>query len=212
MTGGTTIEQGRAGRRARRVAETRRRIIEATIELHTSVGVGRTSISAITERAGVQRHTVYAHFRDEAELLRACTGLWFERNPSPDHGAWAAIADPGERLGAALDELYAYYERVGDDLAAVFTDAENVPIMAGTLARRAQTHAEMAEVLARGRGARGRRRARLLAALRHAVHIDTWRSLTEEGGLSRAEAVALMRGMVEAAGAPVRSPAAPAGR
>ena len=44
--------------------------------LHTSVGPARTRSCAIAERAGVQRHTVYAHFPDEASIFRACTGHW----------------------------------------------------------------------------------------------------------------------------------------
>ena len=49
-------------RRAERQKETRRRITEAAVELHKSVGPARTTVSAIAEKAGVQRHTYYAHF------------------------------------------------------------------------------------------------------------------------------------------------------
>ena len=45
-------------KRAEREAETRRRIVEATVALHTSVGPARTTISAVAAKAGVQRHTV----------------------------------------------------------------------------------------------------------------------------------------------------------
>ena len=126
------------GRRARRVAETRRRIVEAAVELHTTVGPPHTTISGIAERAGVQRHTVYAHFPDEADLFAACTGLWEHRNPFPDVGAWAAIEDPRERLSAALHGLYAFYSRSGADLVVVFTGAEQTPSMRRSLADRAQ--------------------------------------------------------------------------
>jgi AcrR family transcriptional regulator len=188
------------GRRAARVAETRRRIVEATIELHTSVGPARTSISAIAERAGVQRHTVYAHFADQRELLAACTDLWDERNPFPDPARWAGIADPRERLAVALDEVYAYYEGgAGDDLAAVFRGAEEMPEMAEALARMDEAVAGMARLLARGRGARGRRRARLLAAIEHALRLDTWRALGPAAGLERGETVALMTALADAA-------------
>src|SRR5215510_892505 len=43
-------------RRAENQAETRRRIVEATVDLHAARGSTRTSISAIAESAGVQRH------------------------------------------------------------------------------------------------------------------------------------------------------------
>lgn len=195
----TTEHEPATGRRAARRAATRRRIVEATVDLHTTVGVAATTVSAIARRAGVQRHTVYAHFPDEAELLRACTALWEERNPPPDAGAWRRVTDPRARLRAALDELYAYWERSGGDLAAVFAGAEADPAMAPFLARRDAWFEAMAAALAAGWGMRGRRRARLLAGLRHAVRLDTWRSLTGDGALPRGDAVAMMAALVEEA-------------
>ena len=62
-------------RRAEQQAETRRRIVEAAVELHGSVGPALTTISMVAERAGVQRHTLYAHFPDERSLFLACSGL-----------------------------------------------------------------------------------------------------------------------------------------
>ena len=41
----------------------------------------RPPISMIAERAGVQRHTVYAHFPADRALLMACSGLHLERDP-----------------------------------------------------------------------------------------------------------------------------------
>src|SRR3954453_12990085 len=61
-------------KRAERRQETRQRIVEAAVALHSELGPSRTSVSAIAERAGVQRHTVYAHFPDERELALACSG------------------------------------------------------------------------------------------------------------------------------------------
>ena len=89
-------------RRAELEAETRRRITETAVELHGTVGPAHTSISAIAERAGVRRSTVYRHFPDEAALFNACSSHWEATNPVPDMGAWAAIQDPDERLRAAL--------------------------------------------------------------------------------------------------------------
>ena len=52
-------------RRAERQDETRQRIIEATIELHQTVGPAATTVTDIAQRAGVGRVTVYRHFPDE---------------------------------------------------------------------------------------------------------------------------------------------------
>src|SRR5512135_773026 len=97
--------------RAAEMAETRRRITEAAVELHGTVGPARTTVSAIAERAGVQRHTVYRHFPSDADLFGACSAHYLDANPWPDPEPWRAISDPQQRLARALDELYAWYER-----------------------------------------------------------------------------------------------------
>src|SRR5439155_7772867 len=99
----------RKKRRAELEAATRRRITESAVELHGTLGPARTSMSAVAERAGVRRSTVYRHFADEAALFDACTAHWAAANPQPDLGAWAAIGDADERLDLALAQLYAYY-------------------------------------------------------------------------------------------------------
>ena len=101
----------RKTRRAELEEQTRRRITESTVALHEELGPARTSISAIAERAGVRRSTVYRHFPDEEALFAACSSHWRAANPPPDPGAWAAIEDPAERTEAALRELYAFYGR-----------------------------------------------------------------------------------------------------
>lgn len=169
------------------------------MDLHTSIGPGRTTISAIAERAGVQRHTVYAHFPDERGLFQGCTALWQSRNPFPDPGRWAAVGDPRERLAMALDEVYGFYDRSGEDLLAIFAGAERVSAMAESIARREEVMSALAELLARGRGVRGRRRARLLAAIGHALSLTTWRSLVVERGLTRQEAVRLLTALADEA-------------
>ena len=70
-----TVEKRRyeKKRRAELEAETRRRITETAVELHGTLGPARTSISAVAERAGVRRSTVYRHFPDEEALFHACS-------------------------------------------------------------------------------------------------------------------------------------------
>src|SRR5215813_5484399 len=93
-------------KRAEEMAETHLRITEAAIELHGSVGPSRTTMSAVAERAGVERRTLYRHFRTEADLFAACSAHYFAANPFPDLDAWRAIRDPHERLERALGDLY----------------------------------------------------------------------------------------------------------
>ena len=199
MTSETTTTEGA---RARNMRRTRERIVEAAMGLHTSVGPARTSVSAIAERAGVQRHTVYAHFPDEASIFRACTGHWLSLNPSPDHERWAEIAPFEARIAAAIDEVSAYWERTAGDLTPVFADVGKVAAMDEAITFWGGVNGEWIAAAVGDHRLRGRRRARLEAALRHAFAMETWRSLTAPGGMTRPEAVRLMAGFVRQAAEP----------
>ncbi|HEU4977905.1 MAG TPA: helix-turn-helix domain-containing protein [Solirubrobacteraceae bacterium] len=187
-------------KRARAAAEeaTRMRVVEAAIELHGSVGPARTTVSAIAERAGVRRATVYRHFPDERALFLGCSGEWQARNPPPDPAAWAAIADPAARVEAALDALYRWFERAEPMLSAVLRDADAVPVV-GELVGGLRAYAAFVEDgLVPGWGARGKAAARLRAAIGLALDFYAWRVLHERG-LARGEAVTVMTRAVGAA-------------
>ncbi len=191
--------------RAEEMAATRRRITEAAVELHGTVGPARTTLSAVAERAGVQRHTVYRHFPTEADLFDACSSHYMTAHPWPDPEPWRAIADPQQRLAQALDELYAYYERTEPMWSNVLRDAELVDAIRPAVAPLQSYLAEAAEILAAGWPARGRRRQVLDAALHHAIDFQTWRSLTTNDRITRTEAAQLAVALV--ASAPARRPA-----
>jgi len=70
-------------KRADAMQATRRRITEAAVELHGSVGPARTTLSAVAERAGVQRQTVYRHFPTDDDLFDACSGHFAATHPLP---------------------------------------------------------------------------------------------------------------------------------
>jgi AcrR family transcriptional regulator len=180
-------------KRAERQRETRRRIVEATIELHRSQGPARTTISEIAQRAGVNRLTVYNHFPNITDLLRACSRSWTERHPAPDPTLWAQIDDPQERLRTALTELYGFYARTEPMRANVLRDAETMPELAALLEGSVVPYLEaLRDLLAEGWEARGSGRKRLLATLKLAIDFHTWRSLERGSGLSRKEAVEIM--------------------
>jgi AcrR family transcriptional regulator len=177
----------RQARRAALAAETRARIVAAAVELHGSIGPARTTYSMIAERAGVQRHTLYAHFPDEGSLFEACSGLALERDPQPDPHAWAGIERPRKRLKAGLGALYDWYGRNAALLAAVLRDAESHAPTREILARR---HAPVMAAYARILGEKLERRQ--LALLHLALAFSTWRALVAESGLDHATAVELM--------------------
>ena len=185
-------------KRAEQMGETRQRITEAAIELHGSVGPSRTTMSAVAERAGVERRTLYRHFPNEADLFEACSTHYFAANPWPDLDGWRAVRDPEERLERALDELYAYYERTEPMFSNVLRDAEVVDFARGAVAPLDAYLEEAAEILLAGRQARGRKRQLLKGALHHATAFSTWRSLSQ-GGIGRSDAARLTSALVKAA-------------
>ena len=181
--------------RAAQEAATRLRIVEAAVELHGTVGPAHTTISAIAERAGVRRATVYRHFPDERSLFLGCSGHWRDQNPLPDPASWAGVADPAERLETALDALYAWYERVEPMLTRVLRDEDSVPAVAELQAGRRAYLAAVEDTLAPGWGARGKAATRLRAAIGLALDFLAWRALHERG-LGRADAIAVMTAAV----------------
>jgi AcrR family transcriptional regulator len=181
-------------RRAELEQQTRERITEAAVELHGSLGPARTTVSAIAQRADVQRATVYRHFPDEDSLFAACSAHWRAQNEPPDLATWAAIRDPAARLAVALAELYAWYGRTERMLGLLIRDLPVVPAVQSQFRLPGYLDAA-ADVLLAGRTERGAARRRARAALGHAVAFETWLSLVRQQGLTSAEAIRLMERM-----------------
>jgi AcrR family transcriptional regulator len=178
-------------RRAELEEETRRRITESAVELHEEVGPAQTSISAIADRAGVRRSTVYRHFPDEDALFAACSAHWRAANPPPDPATWSSIADVHERTRTAIRSLYGFYDGTEAMYTSLLRDEPLVPAVAKRLR---DVHGYLRSIqddLAAGRGLRGRRARHMRAAIGHALVFSTWRSLTRDEGLSNDEAAEL---------------------
>jgi AcrR family transcriptional regulator len=189
----------RKRRRAQLEAETKLRITQAAVDLHGSVGPARTTISAVADRAGVQRATVYRHFPDDEALFTACSSHWMAQHPLPDPAPWATIKDPDERLRVALGELYEWYEQGESMLERTTRDVALVPALQPPMEAIRRWLDAAADAILRGRPQRGARRRRLRAAVRHALAFETWRSLAIHQGLSRSETIELMEALATAA-------------
>jgi AcrR family transcriptional regulator len=183
-------------KRADSMAETRRRITEATVALHGSVGPARTTVAAIAERAGVQRHTVYRHFSTDEDLFAACAGHYWAEHPWPDPAEWEGIGDPRARVRLALGMLYAFYASVEPMMTNVLRDAEVLPIVE----RSVRSYVDYIDGIARRLGdglAPGQHV--VTVAVRHGIDFRTWHSLVRQGRLQPDEAVGLVVAMVVAA-------------
>ncbi len=187
----------RMKKRAELEEQTRTRITESAVALHQQLGPARTSISAIAERAGVRRSTVYRHFPDEDALFDACSSHWRAANPPPDPRTWASIEDSAERLRTALAELYAFYGRTEEMYTSLLRDEPLVPVVHQRMGDFYGYLLAIQDILMAGRSSRGRAARRTRAAIGHALAFPTWQSLTRDQGLTDDEAVTLMRVLVE---------------
>ena len=176
--------------RGEQVAETRARIVEAIMQLHQEVGPSRTTISAVAERAGVERLTVYRHFHDEAEMLAACSHRYFELNPPPDPATWAAETDPAQRARRGLADLYGFFGRTSPMFEKVYRDVELSVPLKQVVAQFDAHLRQLADVLAAA-WPRDRRSSRRQLILRHGTKYATWRSF-EHDGVEDAQKVALL--------------------
>lgn len=181
-------------RRAEQVDQTRQRIVEATVELHGSVGPASTTIAAIAEAAGVTRLTVYRHFPDDAALFAACSAHWLSGQQLPDPGAWSQIGDPTARLRAGLADLYRFFRAGAGMLTCLYRDFAALPEGHQQALRDWDT--VFRDVLTAPFGGTAGEHRRLHALVGHAISFWTWRSLCLDHGLTDAEAADAMTGMV----------------
>lgn len=172
----------RKGKRARQQAETRGRIVEATMELYRTAGPADTTVTEVAKRAGVSRMTVYNHFPKDSDLIEACTDIWQRVNPLPNPEDWSAIDDPDVRTGFALAELYSWYAGCEDMVGRLLRDAPIVPALGETMRTRWWNRVDaMVDILSNGRETRGTAGRRVRAALRVALEFATWKTLTADG-------------------------------
>lgn len=164
-------------RRAERRRQTRERIVDAAMALHEELGPAATTVSALAERAGVQRLTVYRHFANDEELFGACTAKWLGLHPPP------VLPDPGkespaQRTYAFLLALYRYYRATEKMWTGAYRDVGKVPALAGPMQGFDAYLGGIATELAAGWSPR--KTKRLQVTLGHAVRFATWRSLAEQ--------------------------------
>ena len=149
-------------------------------------------------------------FPDAETLFAACSAHFQAELPPPHPAAWAGVTDPAARLRAALVAFYQYYRRAEPMLAHAQRDAQLLPALAAVLAPWGQFMAMVREDLQAGWPARPGARARLAAAIGHALRFDTWRSLAHSEGLDDVSAAELMVDLVRAVTGPALSPEQPA--
>ena len=166
--------------RGEQKAETRASIVEAIMRLHGEVGPRNTTVSAIAARAGVERLTVYRHFKDEAAMFAACSHRYMELNPPPDPASWADEPDPGRRSRRGLAELYAFFGRTSPMFEKTYRDAGEFVSLKKIMGQFDAHLRSLADDLAAA-WPPNRAAARRRVILRHVVKFATWQSFEADG-------------------------------
>ena len=184
------------GRRQTAVEQTRERIVAATFDLHATIGPSRTTIRAIADRAGLQRHTVYAHFPELDSLYEACTVHGIRSTGMPEPGGWRTIDPPLVRLRHGLIEMVAWYRANEQMLGNVLFDVDPEAPPPATPDPFEVRMGELQNALVEQWEVEPERRSTLEAVLGLGLAFTTWRSLAS-GGLTDDQVVAVLVGLVE---------------
>ena len=170
----------RKSRRAEQEEQTRDKIVDAAMALHEEIGPRATSISAIAERAGVQRLTVYRHFKDDVTIFQACSSRWFELNPPPDPSLWQELAPAVQRTEEALRNIYTYYAANSRMLNRVYSDAADVPALQEVMVGFKSYLDQIGNDLLKAWQPESKKRNDVTVLINHALQFPTWESFSQE--------------------------------
>lgn len=165
--------------RAESAAETRDRIVRATMEVHVRRGISGATVREIAEEADVSPGTVLRHFPEMGDLVNACGRMTMSMFPFPGPPVLDGVAEDA-RLRTAVRAVFAYYDQQPMDVARM-VEGERIhwPQVDAFAREEEATRRDLLDAaLPRGRG---RRRERALAL---ALAITTWKSreaLRDEG-------------------------------
>jgi AcrR family transcriptional regulator len=115
------------GRRAESADETRRRLVQATFELHGEQGIAATTMKQIADRAGVGVGTVYHHFRTLDDTIMACGQMVMATFPPPTEAILSGVPTMKERLAVLARALFEHLDSVGFDMVRM--DRDRFPIV-----------------------------------------------------------------------------------
>ena len=182
-------------KRAEAVARTRRRIVDATRELHSEQGIAATSWDDIAARAGVGVGSVYRHFPTLDELIPACGEITMQVIALPDPATVAALfshaTEPAERIERLVGEAFAIYERGAPELRAIRREADAHPRVAQD---RDQLDASLSALTDTALGPLNATQQDRAVA-RALIDLNTWEALRDQG-LEPAESVAAISDML----------------
>jgi AcrR family transcriptional regulator len=99
------------GKRGDAKADTRARIVAATLRLYREVGVAGASVPAIARAADVAPATIRNHFPGSNDLAEAAADAVLTALEMPDESIFEGASNPTERVRRLAEEMGAFSER-----------------------------------------------------------------------------------------------------
>ncbi|MBN8230740.1 TetR/AcrR family transcriptional regulator [Corallococcus macrosporus] len=120
---------------AERRETTRRKLLDATIEALVEQGYARLTTVEVAKRAGVSQGALFTHFETKEELLAVAVEHLFPRIIQDFLAGVGARPSGKDRVGAAVDMLWAAYQRPELQAAVeLYVAARTVPELQRALA------------------------------------------------------------------------------
>lgn len=173
-------------RQADRSADTRRRLIEATVTCLNAGGYAGTSTEAVLKQAGVSRGALLHHFSTRADLMVAVVRAAYDEEVGMYADRLGRIKDPVERFFSFPEAAWAVLSRPAG-LAAfeIMNAARSEPGLPERLAPvQARIEAEAHALVAGYRSAAGLREAKAGVSL-HRTIVAAVRGLSVDPTLNR---------------------------
>ncbi len=170
----------------REVDPTRERIIECTLELHTSRGIQATTWPEIADLAGVPVETVEALFPTRDDLVRSCGQHLMEslQLPPADRapGVFAGASSENERIRRLVETFFGAYERGADGITAGRRERKDVPAVDESMEELDNSFDALVLEALRPQ----RPDSSSVAALRALTDLEVWRTLRHQGSTPEA--------------------------
>lgn len=177
------------GRRAEAIEETRRRIVDATFELHAEKGVVATSMQDIADRADVALRTVYNHYPTIDHLVAGCGEKVMSVLAPPPPEIFRGAETFEARVQRLVEELFAMYARGAEMIDVARCEQREVAKLGEFATEIAEIHEELVGEALRP-FALHRRRVREAAAL---TDFYVWKAFNQQGISTRQAADVIHR-------------------
>jgi AcrR family transcriptional regulator len=180
------------GKRAEAVEETRRKIIDATFELHGTKGIVATSMQDVADRADVSLRTVYNHFPTIDDLVGGCGAKVMSVLAPPTPDTFAGLQTFDARVKRLVGELFAMYERAPEMIEVARCEQAEVPRLKEFVSYLAASHKDLVSEALRP----FKPRSQVAAETTALTDFYVWKAFTDQAITTRQAADLICRSLV----------------